>query len=51
MAVEADCGSSTVLEKLRVASTFRSLVPGERRPPCTQPLAVDFQEAEVSVLT
>ena len=29
MVFEADCGVSTVLEALRVASTSRSLVPGE----------------------
>jgi len=29
MAFKADCGSSTVLEALFVASTARSLVPGE----------------------
>ena len=31
MAFEADCGSSTVLEALCVASTVRFLVPGECR--------------------
>jgi len=29
MALEADCGVSTVLEEIRVASTARFLVPGE----------------------
>ena len=31
MAFEADCGVSTVLETLRVASTIGFLVPGEGR--------------------
>ena len=31
MAFEADCGVSTVLEALCVASTARFLVPGKRR--------------------
>ena len=31
MAFEADCGASTVLEALRVASTARFLVPEECR--------------------
>jgi hypothetical protein len=33
MAFEADCGSSTVLEALRVASTARPLVPEEGHEP------------------
>ena len=43
MAFEADCGSSTVLEALRVASTPRFLVLGECRAtlPHTRNLAVE----------
>ena len=35
MALEADCGSSTVLEELRVASTRGFFVPGECRGTAT----------------
>ena len=34
MAFEADCGSSMVLEAIRVARTARPLVPGGYRRPC-----------------
>ena len=34
MAFEADCGASTVLDAPRVATTVRSLVPGECRANC-----------------
>ena len=38
MALEADCGSSTVLEELRVASTRGFFVPGECRGTATHGL-------------
>jgi len=38
MAFEADCGSSTVLEALLVASTAKSPVPGRSRPTPPFPL-------------